>query len=125
MDGMISVKDLISFILFLLGATAVVYLVIVLHNVNKLVKQVSLVIADNKTNIDKTMEVMPEMANNLNSTVVSIKGTVDRTGNIIDNFEGTVSEVAASFEDTSESIIDVIKASINVIKTIMSLFSKN
>ncbi len=125
MDGVISVKDLISFILFLLGATAVLYLVIVLHNVNKLVKQVSLVIADNKTNIDKTMEVMPEVANNLNSTVVSIKGTVDRTGNIIDNFEGTVSEVAASFEDTSESIIDVIKASINVIKTIMSLFSKN
>lgn len=125
MDGVISVKDLISFILFLLGATAVVYLVIVLHNVNKLVKQVNLVIADNKTNIDKTMEVMPEVANNLNSTVVSIKGTVDRTGNIIDNFEGTVSEVAASFEDTSESIIDVIKASINVIKTIMSLFSKN
>lgn len=125
MDGMISVKDLISFILFLLGATAVVYLVIVLHNVNKLVKQVNLVIADNKTNIDKTMEVMPEVANNLNSTVISIRGTVDRTGNIIDNFEGTVSEVAASFEDASESIIDVIKASINVIKTIMSLFSKN
>ena len=125
MDGMISIKDLTNFVLFAIGVSVGVFLIIALINLNKLIKHVNQIIEENKANINTTMSVIPKAADNLNQAAVSVKSTVDKAGNMIENIEGTVSEAAATVEDTTEGLVDAVKAIINIVKTIMSLFSKD
>lgn len=94
----ISVKDLLLFILWGGIVTIFVYLIMILRHALKVVKSVNGVITDNRQSIDDTLTIVPDLAKH----VETITGEVAHD---VKAFRPTVDNIA----ETSHSITDTLK----------------
>lgn len=95
----ITVKDLLLFILWGSIVTLFVYLIMILRRVLKIIKSVNLVVDGNRENIDATLKIVPELTKHIETITGEVAHDVQA-------FRPTVDNVA----ETTESITETIKS---------------
>lgn len=95
----ITVKDLLLFVLWGSVVTLFVYLIMILRRVLKIMKSVNLVVDGNRQNIDATLNIVPELTKHIETITGEVAHDVQA-------FRPTVDNVA----ETTESITETIKS---------------
>ena len=94
----ITVKDLLLFILWGSIVTLFVYLILILRRVLKIIKSVNSVVDGNRQNIDATLNIVPELTKHIETITGEVAHDVQA-------FRPTVDNVA----ETTESVTETIK----------------
>jgi uncharacterized protein YoxC len=113
-----TLSDLGIALLMIAGLVLIVYLIITLVNINKTIKNVNLLIDDNRENINKTVSTVPEICGNVNDITSSVKGKVDAFDGLFESKE----EAAASFD--IQSVISSVTTAFDVFSQVKDMFSK-
>lgn len=111
----ITVKDLLLFVLWGSIVTLFVYLIMILRRVLKIMKSVNLVVDGNRQNIDATLNIVPELTKHIETITGEVAHDVQA-------FRPTVDNVA----ETTESITETIKSNkgfIDGLSSFMHTFS--
>ncbi|GAU76882.1 hypothetical protein [Fusibacter sp. 3D3] len=93
----ISLKDILLFVLWGLLVVIFTYLILILTKAFKIIKNVNHVVEDNRPKIDATLEVIPDLTRNIE--VISGEFAHD-----VSAFRGTVDNVAESTESITETL---------------------
>lgn len=109
----ISVENLFFIILSLLGAVALVFLIIFLNKAIKFIGKIDSVIGNNEHNINKLMSSLPEASDNV----------VTLTENLKDVSE-VVTSTTADVIDTKENISEYLQIGKDVFAIIKDVFLK-
>lgn len=115
----ISLSDLGLMLLWAALLVLIVYLVLVLKKVNDALKEVREILANNKENIEYTLNEMPSIAKNIDAITGEVSHDVQAVRETIDTITEKSGSAAKSLTDT-DSIITGITAIIQ-----MSMFLKN
>ena len=135
MTANLTVQDLFKLVLFLLGIGVGAYLIMILGNVNKILKQVRTVTETNMKEIDTTIKQLPEITANVNAITKETKNTlVNLTPEInallhnVNSISGKVENVANLIDDTTSKLnetFDVVSDSVAETALAFSYNAKN
>lgn len=122
----VNINEVLGFIaIFIgvcLGIAVLVLLIIVLVNLIKTIRKVNKVIDDNTSNISKTIEKLPELAENVDEAVVSIKDNVDIIGGVVSNVEDTFLDTKPT--GSNDMIMTIVDIAENIAKVVINLITK-
>lgn len=103
MDANLTVKDLFSIILFIVGIGAGIYLILVLSKLNRILGQARDMIESNINEIDTTIKQLPDISYNINEITKETKHTISELtpeiSGLVHNIN-TISEQASSISNT-------------------------
>lgn len=124
---MISVKELLIFLAVFIGfclAVAIgVLLIIALVNFIKMTKKVNKLIDDNTENVNKTLNKLPSIAENIDNVTISIKDNVDTIGYSVGAISGIFSGKPSREEDSS-FLLTIVTIAESILKVILGFFTK-
>lgn len=123
MELLISVRDLLNFIMYFLGGTALIIFIIALIYVIKFVKRLDKLVEKNADNIDKTVSVLPEVADNINAVSLSLKNGIDKAEQTVEAIEDYVCDTVTTVSQGTEGILDFVSVVSEVIKSVLGFFS--
>lgn len=121
---MISYKDLGLLILFLILSSVGVYTFILLINLNGILKKVKELMDKNMSNIDKTLDRLPSIANSIDDVAADVKIGVGKVSEAVEIVGDTVSETVLSVSDGAFEAVEYLKVIAEVIKIFMKTFVK-
>ena len=117
LEIMIPLSELVTIILFLLGATALIFIILVLSKLLNVLKNVNSIVEGNKENIDKTIEKLPGITDNaleitdmLKNNMSDIQGVFESIGKISDTVKKGVDTINNDIILKAKSIVDIIDA---------------
>ncbi len=119
----ISLAQVGYFILFCLLAVVGIYLVIVLYRFSQVLKQVQALLEKNSANLDKSLEALPQILDNVNGTTEIILHSADKAEMAIESIGTSLSETAASVrQGTSDAVgyVQLISEIIKIIKSVLT-----
>ena len=120
----LNIHDLFTGLLYLLGTVILILLVIGLIKVIGILSNVNGMLKDNRENIDRILDTLPETVENINDTVEQTKKTINKASSAVGIFseglEDTVTEVNYGYA----TLIDVVKAVGDVVRLVTNIFSK-
>lgn len=105
--------NIIYLLLAILGCVAIVYLILTLNKILKLISNINSLLDQNKDNLNKTIQDLPAIANNVNNTCQNIK-------DISDVATETTAELIVAKENI-ESNVEIVK---EIVKIINQVFFK-
>lgn len=108
----LTLRDVGMIVLWALGCGVLLYILLILKKVYESIKLVKDTIADNRPHIDKTLEEIPGITQN----VSTISGEV---AYVMEAFHGTIGNVA----DTTESVTSVVKDNQDIVDRIAGFFN--
>lgn len=124
MTANLTINDLFTLILFLIGIGAGIVFILVLIKINKILGNIKDVLEENTKAIDATIKQLPDISCNLNeitketkNTLVTLKPEVDallfnvnniskKVSGMTDNAENVTNKVSETFDKVSESLVD-------------------
>ncbi len=118
-----SVKDLLLFILWALLVGIFGYLILILHRAFKMVKQVSKIVEDNKESIDKTLAIVPDLTQNIESISGEVSHDISAFRETIDNVSETTESVTETINE-NKSFIDGLSSFMHTISIGKALYDK-
>lgn len=121
---MISYKDLGLLILFLIVSSVGVYTFIMLMNFNGILKKVKELLEKNMSNIDKTLDKLPSIANSIDDVASDVKTGVEKVSEAAEIVGDTVSETVLSVSDGAFEAVEYLKIIAEVVKIFMKTFMK-
>ncbi len=104
--------NVLSILLLILGCVAIVYLILVLKNLNEFLKNIKKLINDNSSSITTTVTKLPGVVDNVNDISDNIKDVTE-----------VVTDTTADFLVAKESVksnIEIVTDIINIIKSVIS-----
>lgn len=128
MDANLTINDLFSIILFIVGIGAGIFLILVLSKVNKILGQAKDMIENNINEIDTTIKQLPDISYNVNEITKEAKTTMatltpeinglvqnihsisDQASSITGTVKDTTEKVSHTVDDVSNSIADTALA---------------
>jgi len=117
----ISVKNLLVFLLVLLGTGLVaaigVLLIIALIRLNKALKSTGKLLADNAENIDSTMKQLPVLVGHFDEITEGLKSTVSKAEVAIDSVGGLLSggSIPVRESSTAQSIVAIADSILQIV----------
>ena len=101
------------FILFVLGSTALVFLIIFLSKLTNLIKRIDKVLEANENNINAVFDTLPQASDNIAQMSENLKDVSD-----------VVTGATASMITTKESVEDYLNFGKDIFGIIKKVFSK-
>lgn len=123
-EKMISWGELITIVLFVLGAALLFYLILALANLLKILKNVNKLIDDNKDNIDKTIKHLPEISENTAKATTLIKDNLEDIDKVVKNVGKISTSVKDGVDIIQKDILLKAKSFLDIIDSIKRLFEK-
>jgi len=108
MSRTITWGELITIVLFLLGAALLFYLVLAAANLVRALRNVNKMVDKIKPNLEKTMDELPGMMKNVSEITSLLKDNMENITKVMDNV-GKISDTAKSAADVIQKDI-IIKA---------------
>ncbi len=115
MGATLTVQDLFKLILFLLGIGALIYLILILNNLNKILKTARETIESNKNEIDITIKQLPGISQNVNAitkeTKIAIENIEPELSELLHNVNSISSkaeEIVGIIDDTTQKVGDTV-----------------
>ncbi len=94
-----TLKDLLMFVLWGALVTLLVYLILIFRRALLTVKQINLLVEEQRKNIDATMAVVPSLTKNIDDIsgevahdIQAFRGTVDNIAETTESVTGTINE---------------------------------
>lgn len=115
LEIMISLGELVTIVLFILGSALIVFLILALSNLIRVLKNVNQLVEKNKDSINKTVEKLPEIADNASKITGMVKNNLNDIQHVFENV-GKISDSVKNSVDTIQKDI-ILKA-----KTVLDLF---
>ncbi|MDR7870671.1 MAG: hypothetical protein RIN55_07435 [Tissierellaceae bacterium] len=128
MDANLTIQDLFTIILFIVGIGVGIYFILVLSKVNKILGQAKDMIESNIKEIDTTIKQLPDISININDITKETKETLtelkpeinglihninsisDQASCITNTVKGTTDKVSQTVDDVTNSITDTALA---------------
>ena len=120
----ISLYDLGLFILFFVALAVGAYLIATLRNVLGILSQVRGILENQRTAVEESIEVLPELLNNSNEVVLGLKKTIDSTSSAVTYLEGNLTDTVDKVQETAETALLYARCITDVVKAVMTSFSK-
>lgn len=122
MGTVITLQDLLTIILYLAGAGALIFLALVLKNVLGIVKKINKTLEDNDQIIDDTIKKVPtlsdnavEITNNVNlisgeasELVVNARPEIDRLISTVGTITNTVNDISRTVDTTTLKVTSTL-----------------
>ncbi len=115
MTASLTIKDLFSLILFLLGIGIGVYLVAILSKVNRIMAKTTDMIEDNIEELDATIKTLPEISHNVseitketNYAITKLTPEVEKVLRDTSHISGAVSEISDSVGGSAKKLEDAV-----------------
>ncbi|MGO1581430.1 MAG: hypothetical protein ACTHWZ_08510 [Peptoniphilaceae bacterium] len=122
MGTVITLQDLLTIILYLAGAGALIFLALVLKNVLGIVKKINKTLEDNEQIIDDTIKKVPtlsdnavEITNNVNlisgeasELVVNARPEIDRLISTVGTITNTVNDISRTVDTTTLKVTSTL-----------------
>ncbi|MDN5351219.1 MAG: hypothetical protein PWQ12_135 [Clostridiales bacterium] len=110
----ITLKDFLLFILWAGLAVIFIYLILILSRALRVMKQINLIVEDNRKSIDDTLEVVPDLTKNIEAISGEISHDIAAFRDSVDN----VAETAGSVTDTLKKNKGAIEALSSFLHTV-------
>lgn len=107
-----SYSQLAWFILFCLAVCVGVLLIIALVRMNRILYNIKKTFESNNENINKTLSVLPEAAENLNDITATVKESLDKAG----------AAIGLNTSDNSSTVLNFLKIITEVLLYIKNTF---
>lgn len=120
----ITLGDLGLFILFAIGVTVGVFLIIALVKLIGLLKRITDLVDANRQNIDRSLENLPEVLENANEATTLVKNGLYKTEDTIDALSDTFLGTAAAVENKTEAVLNYVVIASEIAKGVYEFFSK-
>lgn len=104
MASNLTIQDLFALILFLLGIGALIYLILVLKNINRLLCQAKLLTESNMKELDTTIKQLPEISENINAITKETRTTLNKLTPEIDELLHNINSISGKVESATEAI---------------------
>ncbi len=125
MSASLTIKDLFSLILFLLGIGIGVYLVLILSKINKILSSASDVVEGNMEELDSTIKTLPEISYNVseisketNYAIKTLTPELEKvlkdTSHISERVSGITDSVGDSTKKLEKTVDDVTDSVLGV-----------
>lgn len=115
MNANLTVQDLFKLILFLLGIGVGIYVILILNNLNKLLKGIRDLADSNTKEIDTTIKQLPGISENINAITKDAKNLLEdlspEVGGILKNanqISGQVENVTKLVSDATSKVNDTV-----------------
>lgn len=113
MTSNLTIQDLFTLILFLLGIGALIYLILVLKNIHRLLSQANILAESNMKELDSTLKQLPEISQNINAITKEAKTTLNNLSpeineliHNINSISGQIESVTDTIDSTTHKVID-------------------
>lgn len=128
MEANLTINDLFTIVLFIVGIGAGIFLILVLSKVNKILGQAKDMIESNINEIDTTIKQLPGISYNINEITKETKQTIseltpeisglirnvysisDQASAITNTVKGTTEKVSHTVDDVTNSLTDTALA---------------
>lgn len=108
MDATITVKELLTFIIYILGIGLLGYLIALIKNTNKIVSKVRNIIEENQEEINTTLEQMPDISTNVNYISQDLKDLVEDISPEITGLTTNANSITEKLDTTSEKVFEAV-----------------
>lgn len=115
MEANLTVKDLFTLILFLVGMGVGIYFILVLSKINKILGQAKDMIESNIKEIDSTIKQLPDISYNVNEITKETKNTLavlspEISGLVhnINSISDQASSITKTVKDTTDKVSDTV-----------------
>lgn len=123
-DEMISWGELITLVLFVLGAALLFYLILAVSNLLKILKNVNQLIENNKDDIQKTVKRLPEISDNTARITGMVKDNLETIGHVVEDVGKISDTVKKGVETIQKDILLKAKSLLEIFDAIKRLFEK-
>jgi len=123
-DRPISWGELITIVLFLLGAALLFYLILAIANLVRILKNVNRIIDKNKDNINQTIEKLPKIASNAEKITETVKNNMEAIDKVVQDVGKISSSVKKGVETFQKDILNKAKIFLDIINAIKAFFEK-
>lgn len=121
---MISLGDLLTIVLFILGSALLVYLILVVSKLLRVIGNVDDILEKNKENIQKSLEKLPEITDNAAKITGMVKGNLDSIQHVFDDVGKISTTVKDGVETIQKDIILKVKSILDIIDVIRKFIEK-
>ncbi|WFA09436.1 hypothetical protein [Tissierella sp. Yu-01] len=104
MSANLTVQDLFTLILFLMGIGVLVYLILVLNKVNKILGQARDIASANIKEIDTTIKQLPEISQNINAITKETKETLETLQPEVNSLVQNINSISCKVNDITNVI---------------------
>lgn len=104
MSANLTVQDLFTLILFLMGIGVLAYLILVLNKVNKILGQARDIANANIKEIDTTIKQLPEISENINAITKETKDTLETLQPEVSGLVKNINSISCKVEDITNVI---------------------
>ncbi|NMB08260.1 MAG: DUF948 domain-containing protein [Tissierellia bacterium] len=108
MDATITVKELLNFILYILGIGVLAYLIAIIRNANKIIFKARKIIEDNEEEIDTTLKQLPDITTNVNDISEDLRELIEEVSPEITGLTTNVNSITERLDTSSEIVLDAV-----------------
>ncbi len=119
----ITVKDLLLFILWGALLTLFIYLILILRRALKIVKSVNQVVDENRANIDATLNIVPDLSKHIEVITGEVAHDVQSFRTTIDNIAGTTESVTGTIKE-NQSFVSGLSSFLHTMSIGKALYDK-
>ncbi|SHI65883.1 hypothetical protein [Thermoclostridium caenicola] len=123
-DKPISWGELITIVLFVLGAALIFYLILAAANLVRLLKNVNRLFDSNKENINQTLEKLPRIASDAEKIADTLKNNVEAIDQAVKDVGKITSSVKKGVETIQNDILVKAKIFMDIIDAVRKYFDK-
>ena len=116
MNATITVKELLTFILYILGIGLLGYLIALVKNTNKIVSKAKNIIEENEEEINTTLKQLPDISTNANHISKDLKELLEDISPEVTGLAANANSITENLDATSEKVfntVDIVSESIS------------
>ena len=121
----ISLNDLGLFIVFCVVVVGGIFFTIAMFNLIKLIKKVNGLLDKNSSNLDNTMNSLPQLVNNTNDAMITVKSGFDKVQGTIGEIEETIAETVVSVSEKADNLGIYFNTFTDIVKIFADVFAKS
>ncbi|HHV47065.1 MAG TPA: hypothetical protein GXX53_09290 [Tissierellia bacterium] len=108
MTATLTIQDLFRLILYLLGIGALVYIIVLIKNLNNAITGIKNILNRNEKEIDTTIKQLPYIAQNINSISEEAKNFVKSVSPEAEKLVSNASSLSEKLDNTSSKVFNAI-----------------
>lgn len=120
----ISLNDILIFVISVVGIALLVYLFVVINNINSILKNVRYIFNKQKDNIDNTITSLPEIGDNIRGITGEVKEGVHSLIVTAETIEKNITQPSRLIAGKTEIALDCVRILSDIIKVGTNYFKK-
>lgn len=104
MDATITINELFSFVLYLLGIGLLFYMIILVRNINGIVVKARQIVDGREKEIDAALKEVPDIMSNTNNIVSNVSHITDDTKELVEKVSPDITDILSNASSISKKV---------------------